>query len=154
MSDHLFDDSILIKLQQIDIEEDCFVLCVDYKLNSDHFNIYDATKVWVENGRVKRVSKHLEQFNAIDAGMFLCSPVLFYLFQGRCSSPKNFILTNMLKQARRRNNNRTKRSRQAGLFVQRVENKRIIIPITPACHAGGREFKSRRPRHLFSPYSP
>jgi len=79
MSDHLFDDSILIKLQQIDIEEDCFVLCVDYKLNSDHFNIYDATKVWVENGRVKRVSKHLEQFNAIDAGMFLCSPVLFYL---------------------------------------------------------------------------
>ena len=77
MSDHLFDDSILIKLQQIDIEEDCCVLCVDHKLNSDHFNIYDATKVWVENGRVKRISKHLEQFNAIDAGMFLCSPVIF-----------------------------------------------------------------------------
>jgi len=77
MSDHLFDDSILRKLQQIIPEKDCCVLCVDRRLNSDHFDFYDATKVWVENKRVKRIGKNLEHFNAIDTGIFLCSPTIF-----------------------------------------------------------------------------
>jgi len=77
MSDHLFDYSILKKLQQVSPEKDCSVLCVDRKLNSDHFNFYDATKVWIENERVKRIGKNLEKFNAIDTGIFLYSLAIF-----------------------------------------------------------------------------
>ncbi|MFQ6083005.1 MAG: CDP-alcohol phosphatidyltransferase family protein [Candidatus Aminicenantia bacterium] len=77
MSDNLFDDSILRKLQQIESERDHCILCVDHKLNGNHFNIDDVTKVWVENKKVKRIGKGLEQFNAIDIGIFLCSPAIF-----------------------------------------------------------------------------
>ena len=77
MSDHLFDDSILRNLKQINLEKGCCVLCVDYNINSDHFNFYDATKVWVENERIKRIGKNLKQFNAIDTGIFLNSLAIF-----------------------------------------------------------------------------
>jgi len=77
MSDHLFDDSILRNLQQIESDKDCCVLCVDRKLNGNHFNIDDVTKVWVENKKVKRIGKGLDRFNAIDTGIFLCSPLIF-----------------------------------------------------------------------------
>jgi choline kinase/phosphatidylglycerophosphate synthase len=33
----------------------------------------EATRAWVENGRVVRLGKDLEEFNALDAGIFVCS---------------------------------------------------------------------------------
>ncbi|GAF96794.1 unnamed protein product, partial [marine sediment metagenome] len=75
--DHLFDDSILRNLQQIENESDCCILCVDRRLNGDHFNIDDVTKVWLENKKVKGIGKELDRFNAVDTGIFLCSPVIF-----------------------------------------------------------------------------
>lgn len=77
MSDHLFDEAILRKLQQVPSEKDCCVLCVDKKINGDHLNVKDATKVWVEEKRIKKIGKELDHFNAVDTGIFLCSPVIF-----------------------------------------------------------------------------
>ena len=100
MSDHLFDDSILRKLQQIDPEEKYCILCVDRKLNSDHFDIDDVTRVLVENEKVKSINKGLDRFNAIDTGIFLYSPVIFEaledsISQGQYSlSAANQILSN------------------------------------------------------------
>lgn len=100
MSDHLFDDSILKKIQQIENDRDCCILCVDRRLNGDHFNIDDVTKVWVENKKVKRIGKGLDRFNGIDTGIFLCSPVIFdaleeSISQGKYSlSDGNQILSN------------------------------------------------------------
>ncbi len=88
MSDHLFDDSILRKLQQIEPESDCCILCVDRRLDSDHFNIDDVTKVWVENNKVKEIGKGLDRFNAIDTGIFLCSPVIFNALEESISNGK------------------------------------------------------------------
>jgi len=100
MSDHLFDDSILKKLQQIETESDCCILCVDRRLKGDHFNIDDITKVWVENKKVKEIGKGLNRFNAIDTGIFLCSPVIFDALKESISQEKyslsaaNQILSN------------------------------------------------------------
>ena len=100
MSDHLFNDSILRDLLQIENERDCCILCVDRRLNGNHFNIDDVTQVWVENKKVKRIGKGLDQFNAIDTGIFLCSPLIFNaleksISQGKYSlSAANQILSN------------------------------------------------------------
>jgi len=77
MSDHLFDDSILRNLQQIEPERDSCIMCVDRKINGYHFNIDDATKVWTENKKVKKIGRVLDRFNAVGTGIFLCSPVIF-----------------------------------------------------------------------------
>jgi CDP-L-myo-inositol myo-inositolphosphotransferase len=100
MADHLFDDSILRKLQQVEPESDCCILCVDRRLNSDHFSIDDVTKVWAENNEVKEIGKGLDRFNAIDTGIFLCSPVIFNALEESISKGKyslsaaNQILSN------------------------------------------------------------
>jgi CDP-L-myo-inositol myo-inositolphosphotransferase len=100
MSDHLFDDSILGKLQQIDPEEEGCILCVDRKLNNDYFDIDDVTRVLVENEKVKSINKGLDQFNAIDTGIFLYSPVIFEALEDSISrgqyslSAANQILSN------------------------------------------------------------
>lgn len=100
MADHLFDDSILRKLQQVEPESDCCILGVDRRLNSDHFSIDDVTKVWVENNEVKEIGKGLDRFNAIDTGIFLCSPVIFNALEESISKGKyslsaaNQILSN------------------------------------------------------------
>lgn len=100
MSDHLFDDSILRDLMKIENEKDGCILCVDRKLNGDHFNIDDITKVWVENEKVRGIGKELDQFNALDTGIFLCSSVIFdaleeSISQGKYSlSAANQILSN------------------------------------------------------------
>jgi len=103
MADHLFNDSILRKLQQIKPEEDGCILCVDRKLNSDYFDIDDVTKVLVENEKVKSINKRLDRFNAIDTGIFLYSPVIFEALEDSISrgeyslSAANQILSNQGK---------------------------------------------------------
>lgn len=77
MADHLFDSSILKKLLQVEKERDQCFLCIDRRLEGDHFNTDDVTKVWMEDGKVRHIGKEIERFNAIDTGIFLCSPVIF-----------------------------------------------------------------------------
>lgn len=76
MADHLFDYKILSELQKITLEEDECVLCVD-RNHHKYLDIEDATKVVIENGRIKDIEKRLNQYNGIDTGIFLCTPALF-----------------------------------------------------------------------------
>lgn len=77
MSDHLFDEAILTKLQRIDMENDHCILCIDKDLSVDRSEIDDVTKVYCKAGKVKQIDKSLNKFNAIDTGVFLCTPVIF-----------------------------------------------------------------------------
>lgn len=77
MSDHLCDEQILDRLVTTHVKPGNCVLCVDRNLSADHSNIEDATKVYCENEYVKQIDKVLTNFNAIDTGLFLCTPAIF-----------------------------------------------------------------------------
>ena len=91
MGDHLFEVAALERLLRAPIgPRDC-LLAVDRKL-SQVFDIDDATKVRTSDGRVEEIGKELAEYDAIDTGMFLCTPVLFEALEaagreGRVSLP-------------------------------------------------------------------
>jgi len=76
MADHLFDYKILSALQQQTIEDDECILCVD-KNHNNYLDEDDATKVFMEDGLIKDISKQLNHHNGIDTGIFLCTPAIF-----------------------------------------------------------------------------
>lgn len=76
MSDHVFDLNILKRVKDFNLGEDGGVLCVDYALNRVQ-NLDDATKVRTEDNRLINLGKSLTDFNAIDVGIFICTPSLF-----------------------------------------------------------------------------
>jgi CDP-L-myo-inositol myo-inositolphosphotransferase len=77
MSDHLFEVQILEKLVAAHVRSDNCVLCVDRNLSGNSSTIEDATKVYCEDDYVKYIHKSLKNFNAIDTGVFLCTPAIF-----------------------------------------------------------------------------
>lgn len=76
MSDHLFDPEALVKLRHIPIGPDEAILGVDSNLDGI-FDMEDATKVLLDGDRIEKIGKELADYNAVDTGMFLCSPFLF-----------------------------------------------------------------------------
>lgn len=74
MADHLFDSSILRDLATSTSESDV-VLAVDRKLDSIP-DLVDATKVRAIGSRIVHIGKTLSEFDAVDCGLFRCSPVL------------------------------------------------------------------------------
>lgn len=80
MSDHILDENILDLLLKTSIKENECILCIDQSFPS-HINIDDATKVWVEENKIKKIGKNLEKFNGIDTGIFKCHPSLFEIIE-------------------------------------------------------------------------
>ena len=76
MSDHIFDSSILADLVRLEIPADSVTLAVDSKIDSV-FDLDDATKVVVRDGRIAEISKQLSDYNAVDCGLFACTPAIF-----------------------------------------------------------------------------
>jgi len=76
MSDHLFETSALRELLTTRIPEHGGVLAVDSKVDQV-FDLDDATKVESSDGRVKKIGKDLDRYNAVDTGMFLLSQEVF-----------------------------------------------------------------------------
>ena len=77
MCDHLLDPSIIRDLLALPIEPDTVTLGVDTKLDNPLNDPNDVTRVKYENGRIQRIGKVLKEYNAIDTGVFLCTPVIF-----------------------------------------------------------------------------
>jgi choline kinase len=76
MSDHVFERSLIDGLGRAPLPEGGLVLAVDRKLDRI-FDMDDATKVRSEAGRIVGIHKQLEQFDAVDTGLFSCTPALF-----------------------------------------------------------------------------
>ncbi|RME47322.1 MAG: phosphocholine cytidylyltransferase family protein [Deltaproteobacteria bacterium] len=75
MADHLFDLGILDRLVGQPLH-DGLILCVDRKLDTI-FDMEDATKVQVDRGRIVDIGKTIPAFNAVDTGIFACTPAIF-----------------------------------------------------------------------------
>ena len=75
MSDHLYSPELVRRLLAADVPEGSCALAVDYDIERC-FDIDDATKVGVEAGRIKRIGKELESYDALDTGVFCIGPAL------------------------------------------------------------------------------
>jgi len=80
MSDHIFDPRAARALLQQLLLDDQVVLGIDRKLDLI-FDIEDATKVRLAGDWITDIGKALDDYDAIDTGMFLCSPALFDALQ-------------------------------------------------------------------------
>jgi len=77
MCDHLFDPQIIRNLIASGPEPDTVTLAVDFNVTGSINDLDDVTRVKCANGRIEQIGKVLRDFNAIDTGVFLCTPVLF-----------------------------------------------------------------------------
>jgi choline kinase len=75
MSDHLWSPELLSSVGAYAVGEQEAALGVDYRIDAC-FDLDDATKVQVEDGRILRIGKQLEDYNALDTGLFLITPAL------------------------------------------------------------------------------
>jgi 1L-myo-inositol 1-phosphate cytidylyltransferase len=76
MSDHIFEPRTAKALLRQPIADDEVILAVDAKIDRV-FDLDDATKVRCEGNHIIEIGKDLSRYNALDTGMFLCSPALF-----------------------------------------------------------------------------
>ncbi len=78
MGDHIFDESILVKIKNEKIADDEVMLTVDYNIkNNKLVDVNNVSKVVVEDNRILDIGKNIKKYNAYDTGIFLCSPVIF-----------------------------------------------------------------------------
>jgi choline kinase len=72
MADHVFGDEVMDLARQHTPKPGHATLLVDSKIDTI-FDMDDATKVQVENGKVAKIGKQLTDFNAVDTGIFICT---------------------------------------------------------------------------------
>jgi 1L-myo-inositol 1-phosphate cytidylyltransferase len=77
MCDHLVDPAILRDLMASTPEPDTVTLAVDFNVAGSINDLDDVTRVMCSNGRIEHIGKVIREFNAIDTGVFLCTPVIF-----------------------------------------------------------------------------
>jgi histidinol-phosphate aminotransferase len=81
MADHLYSPDVVRRLMAMSLPDDACALAVDHDPDRC-FDIDDATKVVVERGRVAHIGKELEDYNALDTGVFRIGPALLDVLSG------------------------------------------------------------------------
>ncbi|KKR78350.1 MAG: Conserved hypothetical membrane protein [Candidatus Curtissbacteria bacterium GW2011_GWA1_40_9] len=94
MSDHVFNPKTLIRIQRLKLKNNDCSLAIDKNLDSV-LDVGDTTKVLVRDGRVIALSKNLQNYNAYDTGMFVCSPYIFDILKKTTSRHKNSLSDGM-----------------------------------------------------------
>jgi choline kinase len=101
MSDHIFEPATARALMRQPLAEDEVILAVDTELDRI-FDLDDATKVRYEGNHVVEIGKHLSRYNALDTGMFLCSPALFNCLESANENGDCSLSDGMRKLAQQR----------------------------------------------------
>ena len=76
MSDHVFESDTAAALLREPLPEHGAILAIDRKLESI-FDMDDATKVRCTGDHIVDIGKQLIRYDAVDTGMFLCTPAIF-----------------------------------------------------------------------------
>ena len=89
MADHVFEPRTARVLLEQPLASGEVILAVDPNI-SRVFDLNDATKVRRDGDHIVEIGKELSDYDALDTGMFLCSPALFDRLQsaakdGNCS---------------------------------------------------------------------
>lgn len=77
MSDHLFDPAILAGLIGGRPDGAALTLAVDRRIGNPQLDLDDATKVELDGERIVRIGKTLENYQAVDTGIFVAGAALF-----------------------------------------------------------------------------
>ncbi len=85
MADHVFDKEIITGLKAAHLPKRGLILAVDRKLDAI-FDMDDATKVRTADARIVAIGKSLKRFDAIDSGLFRCTPALFEAIQAKADT--------------------------------------------------------------------
>ena len=76
MADHIFEPETARVLLKQRLGPGEVILAVDPNINRI-FDLDDATKVQRDGDRIVNIGKEIAHYDALDTGMFLCSPALF-----------------------------------------------------------------------------
>jgi choline kinase len=76
MGDHVFEPAVLRRLLQFSLGSDESVLAVDARPVAPAIAA-EATKVRRDDSRIVAIGKELADYDALDTGMFVCSPLVF-----------------------------------------------------------------------------
>lgn len=77
MCDHLMDPEMVRELAIQTITDDEVLLGIDTRLDNPYVDLEDVTRVRVVGGRIDAIGKDMENYNAFDTGIFLCSHGFF-----------------------------------------------------------------------------
>jgi len=77
MCDHLVDPEIIRDLLCEVHPTDTVTLCVDFNTENPLNDPTDVTRVKCNAGRIEKIGKIIKDYNAIDTGIFLCTPIMF-----------------------------------------------------------------------------
>lgn len=87
MSDHIFDPEIARDLIRRYGDTPGVALAVDGRLDNPLVDLEDVTRVDVaEDGRIRRIGKLIERYNAYDTGVFLASPLLIEAIEAKVAA--------------------------------------------------------------------
>ncbi len=94
MGDHLFEPDILEPVSKKH-DNDKTAVWIDRDLNSV-FDLEDATKIQIEDGVPVEIGKNLENYDAVDCGIFYCTREIFTAL-GRTVSEGKYQLTDAIQ---------------------------------------------------------
>ena len=86
MSDHVIEPEGVKKIVDYELEEGSCALLIDKKIK-DIFWLDDAAKVKLEGNIIRGVNKKFEEYDAIDCGVFKCTPVIFDEIENHIEHP-------------------------------------------------------------------
>jgi len=93
MGDHLFDESILEKLKNEKIADDEVLLAVDYRIKKNRLtNADNISKVVVKDNRIIDIGRNINEYNAYNTGIFLCSPAIFSAIKKNLPYGNDYLL--------------------------------------------------------------
>ena len=101
MADHLFDTETAEVLLEQPLAPGEVILAVDPNVDGV-FDLDDATKVRREGDRIVDIGKEIAEYDALDTGMFLCSPALFDRLESATKDGNCSLSDGMMQLARER----------------------------------------------------
>jgi CDP-L-myo-inositol myo-inositolphosphotransferase len=82
VADHVFDPAMITRVFGQRLEEGEIMLAVDFRVDGSALvDVEEATKVAVDGEWVAAIGKQLPEYDALDTGIFLCSPAILPAFE-------------------------------------------------------------------------
>ena len=97
MADHLFDPSIARELMALALSNGEIALGVDGDTRNSSVDMEDVTRVKTKDGKILDIGKGLTDFNALDTGIFLCTPAIFNALERSAKQDGDTTLSRAVK---------------------------------------------------------